>query len=323
MNSKGFATGIWTFGPCPDRFCVEGYKPPRRMEEYLDDLVKVKDLTGVMMHYPDPVDEQKAEAVRRALEERNLALASLDVDLFSNPQFARGSLMSPQPKIRKKAIEMTKRSLDLAEQLGSEVVNLWPGQDGFDYPFQIDYREQWDLLLDALEEVASYNPRVKLSLEYKLREPRTHSTIATSGVALFLSQIVQLPNVGVTIDLGHSLNCKESPANVVALLDKFKKLFVLHLNDNFRDWDDDMVVGTVHFWETLEFIYYLYHSDYQGWLGLDIFPYREDPVLACSLSIENIKWLLEVVAKIDSQTLRSFQKEGNALEALRYLKSQI
>ncbi|MBC7217145.1 MAG: TIM barrel protein [Candidatus Caldatribacterium sp.] len=321
MKSKGFATGIWVFGGCPDRFCPRGYKEDVPLEKALDAIAAVEDLKGVIMHYPNPINEESAERIKRELSARGLSLASCDVDLFGDPMFALGGLMSEDEKVRRRAIELSKKAMDMAEYFGADVMNLWPGQDGFDYPFQIDYRAQWNLLIEALREIASHNPRVKLSLEYKLREPRTHSTIATSGLALFLAREVGLPNVGVTIDLGHSFNCKESPGNVVALLDRFGKLFALHLNDNFRDWDDDMAVGTVHFFETLEFLYYLFHSNYEGWLGLDIFPYRENPSLACTVSIENIKMMLGVVEKIDVAALREYQKRADALGAFRYIRS--
>ena len=320
MKSKGFATGIWVFGGCPDRFCPRGYKEELSMERVLDAIASVKELKGVIMHYPNPIREESAERIRRELQARGLSLASCDVDLFGDPVFALGSLMSEREGIRGRAIELAKKAMDMAEYFGADVMNLWPGQDGFDYPFQIDYKAQWDLLIEALRDIASHNPRVKLSLEYKLREPRTHSTIASAGVALFLARETALPNVGVTIDLGHSFNCKEAPGNVVALLDRYGKLFALHLNDNFRDWDDDMAVGTVHFFETLEFLYYLYHSQYEGWLGLDIFPYRENPSLACQVSIENITMMLEIVKKIDVAVLRAYQKEADALSAFRYIR---
>lgn len=320
MN-KGFSTGIWTFGPGSDRFCVNGYKKGSGFEESLDKAATVKGLSGLMMHYPDPVNEKSFERIRQALADRNLSLTSCEVDLFSDPVFSRGSLISENPALRKKAVEMSKKAMDMAEALGAPAMNLWPGQDGFDYLFQIDYSAQWDLLIEAIKEIASHNTKVKLSLEYKLREPRTHSTISTSGVALFLAQASGLPNVGVTLDLGHSFNCKESPGNVVAMLDTFQKLFILHLNDNFRDWDDDMVVGTVHFWETLEFLYYLDCSSFEGWLGLDIFPYREDAVEACVLSIENINSMLTVIERVNYEHLKTLQKEADALAAFRYMKS--
>jgi len=321
MKSNGFSTGIWTFGPGSDRFCVNGYKEGSGFEESLDKAASVEGLSGLMMHYPNPVNEESIEHVGKALKDRGLALTSCEVDLFSDPVFSKGSLMSEDPALRKKALEMSKKAMDMAEALGAPAMNLWPGQDGFDYPFQIDYTAQWNLLIDAIKEIASHNTRVKLGLEYKLREPRTHSSISASGVALFLAQASGLPNVGVTLDLGHSFNCKESPGNVVAMLDTCQKLFVLHLNDNFRDWDDDMVVGTVHFWETLEFLYYLNRSSFEGWLGLDIFPYREDATEACSLSIENINYMLTVVDRVDYDRLKALQKEADALAAFRYMKS--
>ena len=321
MKSLGFATGIWVFGETPDRFCVSGYKPKVSIEEALNQIAAVSGLRGVMMHYPRPVNENNVDSIKKSLEARGLRLASCDVDLFSDPIFARGSLMSEDLALRKKAIDYSKKAMDIAEYLGAGVMNLWPGQDGFDYPFQINYSSQWDLFVDALTEIAQYNPRVRLSLEYKLREPRTHSTIYSSGTALFLAQATGCPNVGVTIDLGHSFNCKESPANVVALLDKFQKLFVLHLNDNYRDWDDDMAVGSVHFWETLEFVYYLNRSNYFGWLGLDIFPYRENASDACQYSIQNIQYMLEISNRIDIDTLHQIQKKANSLEAMIYIGS--
>jgi len=54
---------------------------------------------------------------------------------------------------------------------------------------------------------------------------------------------------------------------------------------------------------------------------LDIFPYREDPAVACQFSIEMINYFLEIVQKIDKQKLEEIQKEADALSALRYIKS--
>ena len=322
MKILGFAVGIGAFGSCPDRFCSTGYKNNISFQEAIDKISSLKGLTGVMINFPTPLNEKTAPNIQKILNERGLRVSSCDADLYSDSEFALGSLISENEKIRNKSIDICMRTMDMAESMGAAMMNLWPGQDGFDYPFQIDYHEQWKLLMDAIYKIGNHNPRVKLSLEYKPREPRTHSTITNAGVALFLAQITGLPNVGVTIDLGHSFNCKESPGNIVTMLDLYKKLFNVHLNDNYRDWDDDMVVGTVHFWETLEFFYYLYHSNYEGWLNLDIFPYRENPSVACQTSIDNINYMLKIVEKIDSiKTLKNYQKDADALGAFNYIKS--
>jgi hypothetical protein len=56
-----------------------------------------------------------------------------------------------------------------------------------------------------------------------------------------------------------------------------------------------MIPGTVHFWEFLELMYWLERLNYNGWLALDIFPTREDPIEACRISIENVEKLRELV----------------------------
>src|SRR3712207_7792029 len=39
------------------------------------------------------------------------------------------------------------------------------------------------------------------------------------------------------------------------------RLFAIDVNDNFRGWDDDMVVGSVHLVETFEFFHTLRKKD--------------------------------------------------------------
>lgn len=324
MNIKGFAFGIGTFGSCPDRFCTDGYKNNLSIEETIDKISSLKEVAGVMINYPTSLNENNASNLKKMIDDKGLIVSSCDADIYTQAEFALGSLTSENETVRNKAIDLCKRAMDMAEYMNADTMNLWPGQDGFDYTFQTDYYQQWQLLIDAVNKIGNHNPRIKLCLEYKLREPRTHLIINNAGVALHLAQMSGLPNVGVTIDLGHSFNCKESPGNTVAMLDLYKKLFMVHLNDNYRDWDDDMVVGTVHFWETLEFFYYLDRSNYQGWFNLDIYPYRENPLIACQTSVDNINFILKIVNKIDSfKTLKTYQKEADALSAFRYIKSLI
>lgn len=114
----------------------------------------------------------------------------------------------------------------------------------------------------------------KLGIEYKIKEPRTHLYIGTIGKTLLLLEKVNRNNVGVILDVGHSLYGYENMAESSALCKFFgDKLFHLHLNDNYRYWDDDMMVASVHIPEYLELIYWLKKVHYKGWYSLDIFPF--------------------------------------------------
>ena len=57
------------------------------------------------------------------------------------------------------------------------------------------------------------------------------------------------------------------------------RLGTVHLNDNYRDSDPDLIFGTIAFWDNLELYYYLKKMNYQGWHEIDITsPRRPDQV---------------------------------------------
>ncbi|MFC2037769.1 sugar phosphate isomerase/epimerase family protein [Chloroflexota bacterium] len=159
-------------------------------------------------------------------------------------------------------------------------------------------------------------PGVKLVIEYKPKEPRTHCFIGTVGKTLLLVEKVDKPNVGAMIDVGHALMAYENAAESAAMLQYFgQKLFYMHFNDNWRLWDDDMTVGSVHTVEMLELLYWLDRMDYEGWYALDIFPYREDGTRAATESIRWIKGLHGLLDKIGRDRIGEVVASGDAMEA--------
>ena len=56
------------------------------------------------------------------------------------------------------------------------------------------------------------------------------------------------------------------------MLMRYKRLVGVHVNDNFGLADDDIMVGSVHFWSLLEFLLVLEETGYDGWISLDIVP---------------------------------------------------
>ena len=119
-------------------------------------------------------------------------------------------------------------------------------------------------------------------------------------------------NVGVTLDFGHALMSKEKPGDSVALLNKYGRLFNVHFNDAYGEWDDDLIVGSVHIADTLEFLYYLDLTGYDGWLGLDIFPFREDATTAANLCTRNMDNLVDMLERMDYEELNKAQHSMDA-----------
>jgi xylose isomerase len=264
------------------------------------------------------VTDENADRAAQLIKDEGLEVAAVDASLF-NRYFKHGAFTNPDPKMRRDAIEVAKRTVDMAERLGTPYAGIWLGQDGYDYLFQRNYDELWKLELDAMAEVAAHNPRIKICIEYKIREPRYYMTIGSVGKSLHMCNVIGAENLGVTLDIGHCLMGRENPAESASLLMQNGKLFSAHFNDAYGVDDDDMIAGSLHIWQTLELIVYLEDGGYDGWWGLDYFPYREDISRAAAISIANIKALREWAKQIDRTKLRELQRSGDATETQQYL----
>lgn len=302
--------------PCADRYVLQGYRDAIPFEQQIEEMAKVEGVNGVALGYPLPYDDP-AELKKR-VEEVGLQVGMIEVALSYDRKWKWGTYTSNDPKLRQEAIELTKQTMDAAVEVEATDVQLWLGQDGYDYPFQVDYATTWERLVEGIREAASYRPEVKITVEYKRTEPRHRCFIDTATTAIALLDEIGLPNVGVTLDTGHSLMALENPAKAAVLLTRKNRLFHLHLNDNYKDWDQDMVFGTANIWEHVEMFYWLEKMDYQVWHGTDIFPYREDGIAALTQTVRYIYKLRELASRLLDSPLDQL-REANEVNAIQEL----
>jgi xylose isomerase len=162
---------------------------------------------------------------------------------------------------------------------------------------------------------------MQFAIEYKLKEPRVHMFFSTAARTLLAIEDMGVDNVGIVLDLGHSFFAKETPADVLQLVARRGKLVSVEVNDNWREWDDDMAVGSVHLIETLEFLHGLRQINWQGPILLDQFPFREDPIRAARSSIDTMRALDRLLDRIDLNALAAVQDQQDALAAQRLVMS--
>jgi len=309
-----FSANINTFNACADRYVLEGYGKRRNTDELIKAAQQVDDLTGIELVGKWHVNDNNVEQIHRQVTDAGFEVTCVTPDIWASGKWGWGSFTSNDEKIRKDAIHEVKKSMEWAKQLNCELIDLWFGQDGYDYPLQADFSRAWDLLIEGTIECADHVPDVKIVVEYKPKEPRTHCFIASVGKTLLLLSRVNKPNVGAMIDVGHALQGYENTAESAALLHYFgDKLYYMHFNDNWRMWDDDMTFGSVHTIESLELIYWLDRLNYKGWYALDIFPYREDGVRAANESIKWIKGFNNLLDKIGRNEIEKVVSEGDAM----------
>lgn len=309
------------FSKVVDRFLPDGYREGLEFDEQLKSAAKVKGLNGIGIDYPLQFND--AKEMKRKLDRYGLKLCTLEVGIYGKKEWKFGAFTSPDRKERQKAIDTVKRGMDAADILKADDILLWLGQDGFDYPFQVDYTVNWGYLIEGIRKVAEYRKDIKISIEYKLKEPRLRCHISTVGRVLHIIEKIGLPNVGGVIDLGHSLLAQENPAEAVSLLASSKRLFQIHVNDNYCDWDSDLLVGSINLWTTLEFFYWLRKVDYKGWYIIDFYPYREDGILALNESIEKTRKLYELAGKLQKTDIKELQKNHDAVEIYKLLWREI
>ena len=298
-----FGACLPTFGGCADRYCLGGYGGGgQTMQEMLDLARQVEGLDGLELVGNWHVNDDNIRDVAKMFDDSGLKISLLTPDLWTQAKWGRGSLAAPDSETRQAAVDEVRKVMDWGAELGCPYVNVWPGQDGFDYAFQADYSQVWTWLHDGLAECAKHNDKVRVLVEYKPREPRTHCFVDHVGTVLLLLQ--DIDEVGVLLDVGHSLQGAENVAVSAALLDLHGKLDYMHLNDNYRSWDDDMMVGSVHLVEYLELVYWLKRLAYKGWLTLDIFPYREmDKV---DVATQCRRWVEAMFDAVDRVGMKAF-----------------
>jgi xylose isomerase len=317
--------GIWAFGSMATRFVPAGYKPElanqttgervRRAVEGLGDL-----MDGYEFHYPQELNAENLEEVRGALDGHDIyCLAS---GLHLDQRFGKGGLISPDPATRGEAVKQTLDAIDFAGELGAHFI-IWPGIEGYNYPFQTPYAESWDWFVDGIGQAAERcrERGVLLFLEHKNSEPAMKILMRNVGMTLHVIHKLRaqgIDNVKVNMDWQHLLMNGESLGEYAAMLAAEGVLGHQHANSGWGTFDDDNMVGALAFMETLELAVELRRAGYGDngeRLGFDLYPYTEDAVAATRRSVLQWRYIDSVATRIDDAALRAAQKEKDAVTA--------
>lgn len=322
MGKQRYGAGIWHFATYVDRYATDGYGEARSLLEMIDLAGQVDDLSVVDINYPFVDPSLSLDSVEQALKRNNLSVIGITPEIYTR-QFAKGAFTNPDPGIRRLANEMCNDAANVVRRFGADYVKLWPGQDGWDYPFQVDHRKLWQASIDGVAELAGQNPDLKFVIEYKPREPRVHMSYDSVARTLLGIEKMGLPNVGILLDFGHSLYGGESPADAAQLAIDHGRLFGMDVNDNLRGWDDDLIAGSVHPIELFEFFYTLRKNGWEGVWQLDQFPFREDSVAAANSAIGFLKAVERALDTLDFEAMQAAQDRQDAVAALNLARAAL
>ncbi|MDQ6819717.1 MAG: sugar phosphate isomerase/epimerase [Actinomycetota bacterium] len=319
--------GIWAFGPMITRFVPGGYQPQYSYEtepvaekvhraiEGLGDLID-----GYEFHYPDELSPENLDEVQAALGSHDIYCIAGGLHL--DPRFARGGLVNPDQRTRAEARRILREAAEFAGALGAQLI-IWPGGEGYNYPFQTPYADSWRWLIEGIGEAAEICGAhgIRLFLEHKNSEPAMKIMMRNMGMTLHVIHKLRaqgIDNVQVNMDWQHLLMNGEHLPEYAALLAAEGLLGHQHANSGWGIFDDDNMVGTTAFMETLELALELRRCGYGtggGRLGFDLYPYTEDQVAAVERSVLQWRFIDSVAAKIDDAALREAQQAKDAVRA--------
>ena len=312
---------LGNLGNTCDRFLPTGYKDVLPKDEMIRQAASIPGITGIELVGTWDITEQNASEIKSILDSNALDCVSIIPDLFSQKRWGLGSLSARSADTRRQALEECRAVSRIARQIGCPLVNLWLGQDGYDYPLTADFMVQRTALMENIRTVAAEFPELRYALEYKPKEPRIFSFQARAADTLLMALETGLPNVGVCIDVGHAFVAGENVAESAWLLQHHgERLFHMHFNDNYRSWDDDMIVGSVHVVEYLELLFWLSETGYAGWYSMDQYPYREDGASAVRESVAFLRDLETLLNSERREELRQLITGGDATTTTRWMR---
>lgn len=306
-------------GRTKDRF--HEYNRSLSLDERLGMLTKIDGMDGAEVVYP--YDIADADELRRLLQKHTVSLAAINVNVKGEPEFRDGSLTSGDPAVRKKALGFIREAKEFASVVGANKVTCCPLADGYEFSFHKDYGAAWDRLVGSLKEAAEAVPEMPLFVEYKPSETRGRCFADTCAKTLYLLEKVGKPNLGITLDFGHSAYGQENPAEAVSLLAGSGFPYYIHINDNDGKWDWDFMVGTHHYLAYVEFLYYLKKHGYADYVTSDTSPTRWDIVGTFEANVRMTNKIWDLLHRIETDRLDSLLAAGDFLETWKFVEENL
>src|SRR5437868_7180540 len=243
-------------------------------EEKFSDAGQVHLLTGVCptvaLHvlWDCPEGVQSTEEIRRFASRYGVAPGSINPNLFQDQEYKYGSFANPDSSVRRRALQHTKDSIEIAKRLQSRDISLWFA-DGSNYPGTANIRQRKKWFAEALKEShRELSPEQRLLVEYKPFEPAFyHTDIADWGMALLLSRAAG-PQAKVLVDTGHHY-ASQNIEQIVAWLLSEDMLGGFHFNDR-RYADDDLTLGSIDPYQIFRIFHEILYFEWENGQRADI-----------------------------------------------------
>ncbi len=314
----------FSFGPWNIHEGADPFGPPVRPPRDFDDKLTVYEELGfeaVQFHDDDAVPDlddlsppqirEQARAMRQKLSDNGLVAEFVAPRLWEHPMTIDGAFTSNDPQARAYAVERSKKAVDIANELDTDLMVLWLAREGTYMREAKDAVRATQQLLEAINTLLEYDPGLRIAIEPKPNEPMDMAYIPTMGHALALGFQAKAPDrVGVLMETAHSVLAGLDPADEIGFAMAFGKLWSVHLNDQSGlKFDQDRSFGSVNLRSAFNQVRVLDENRYWevGMVGLDVKAIRTQPAEIATKHLRNslhtFLRLVEAVRSLDREKI--------------------
>ena len=316
MPKFKFSVGPWNVHTGADSYGPE----TRKMIDLESKFAKFAELgfSAVQFHDDDAVPDMNnmteeeikeyARGVKKLLDKYGLKAEFVAPRLWMDPRTKDGGFMSTCEADREFAMWRAYRSIDIARELGTDLLVLWLAREGTLCAESKSPVWATKQLVDAINKMLEYDKGIRVCIEPKPNEPIDRSICGTMGHVMAVSAATIDPKrVGGNLESAHAILAGLDPANEIGFALAFGKLFTVHLNDqNGIRYDQDKSFGVENLRAAFNQVKVLVENDYGShgeYVGLDVKAMRttsdEDSYEHLKNSLDVFKALEEKVARWD------------------------
>jgi len=227
-------------------------------------------LADVPHAWPAGLLEERKESIRRSLDKHKLTISNINafmMNAVADPRqpYWHPGWTDPDPHYRAIRREHTKRSLQLAKDIGAKNITTEPG--GQLQPGQTR-AEAGRIFYEELMPCVELAEKLEIEL---LIEPEPDLFIEKFGEYLEFMERIKSPWVGLNFDVGHAYCVSEDPQNWVAQMAPYTKHY--HFEDIAPTRVHKHLIpghGAIDFDATLAAIH---KTGYSGWVTVELYPY--------------------------------------------------
>ena len=316
MSQFKFSVGPWNVHTGAD-----SYGPATRKDIDVEEkFAKFAELgfSAIQFHDDDAVPnindyteeeiKKKAGDMKKLLDKYGLAAEFVAPRLWMDEHTVDGGFMSTSKEDREYAMWRAYRSIDIAKELGTDLIVLWLAREGTLCAESKSPVWATKMLIEAINKMLEYDPNVRICIEPKPNEPIDRSICGTMGHVMAISAATIDPSrVGGNLESAHAILAGLDPAHEIGFAMAMGKLMTVHLNDqNGIKYDQDKSFGVENLRAAFNQVKVLKENNYGAngeYVGLDVKAMRttsdEDSYKHLETSLEVFKMLEKKVEQFD------------------------